>query len=514
MNSTASDNNNLQHIVIVGGGTAGWMSASALAKVVGTKNCRITLVESEQIGTVGVGEATIPPIIAFNDLLGIDTDEMLRATQGTFKLGIEFTNWGRIGDVYMHPFGVFGRTIKNVNFWHYWKKAHDLGMSPGLDSYSLNWIASKQNRFLRSVNVSNSPLSNVPHAYHFDASLYAVFLREFSLALGVSRIEGMVERVDQDSDSGFITGLTLRDGAKIEADFFIDCSGFRGLLIEGCLQTGYEDWTHYLPCNSAQAMPSEGINPKHPYTKSIAHAAGWQWQIPLQHRTGNGIVYSNDFATDEQAQETLLANLPSVALAEPRQLRFVTGKRKQAWNKNCLAVGLASGFMEPLESTSIHLVQSMIMRFLALFPRRTGFEAERKRFNQLTDTEIHSIRDFLILHYKATKRDDSELWNYCRNMDIPDSLSDKIELYRSGSRLDRDSQELFGQDSWLAVLEGQHMNATSYSPLVDSMPIQALDKMLRDTREVVGQCVTAMPSHEDFIRQHCAANLDSESQAG
>ena len=212
-------------------------------------------------------------------------------------------------------------------------------------------------------------------------------------------------------------------------------------------------------------------------------------------------MYSNDFATDEQAQETLLANLPSVALAEPRQLRFVTGKRKQAWNKNCLAVGLASGFMEPLESTSIHLVQSMIMRFLALFPRRTGFEAERKRFNQLTDTEIHSIRDFLILHYKATKRDDSELWNYCRNMDIPDSLSDKIELYRSGSRLDRDSQELFGQDSWLAVLEGQHMNATSYSPLVDSMPIQALDKMLRDTREVVGQCVTAMPSHEDFIRQ-------------
>ncbi len=505
MKSIASDNNNLQHIVIVGGGTAGWMSAAALAKVVGTNNCRITLVESEQIGTVGVGEATIPPIVAFHDLLGIDADEMLRATEGTYKLGIEFSNWARIGDVYMHPFGVFGRTVKNVNFWHYWKKARDLGMSPGLDAYSLNWIASKQNRFLRSANVPKSPLSKIPHAYHFDASLYAIFLRNFSVALGVSRLEGIVERVDQDSESGFITSLTLRDGTNIEGDFFIDCSGFRGLLIEQCLKTGYQEWTRYLPCNSALAIPSEEISPKHPFTKSIAHASGWQWRIPLQHRTGNGIVYSNEFATDEKAQETLIANLPSAALAEPRQLRFVTGKRKQAWNKNCLAVGLASGFMEPLESTSIHLVQSMIMRFLSLFPRRTGFETEIKRFNQLTDNEFLSIRDFLILHYKATQRDDSELWNYCRTMDIPDSLSNKLELYRSGSWLDRDSQELFAQDSWLAVLEGQHVHAHSYSPLVDSMPVKTLDKTLRETREVIGQCVTAMPSHEDFIRQHCAA---------
>ena len=505
MNSTTSDNNNIQHIVIVGGGTAGWMSAAALAKVVGSPNCRITLVESDQIGIVGVGEATIPPILAFNDMLEIDADEMLRATQGTFKLGIEFINWGKIGDVYMHPFGVFGRTIKNVNFWHYWKKAHDLGMSPGLDAYSLNWLAGKQNRFLRSGNVPNSPLAKIPHAYHFDASLYAAFLRKYSVSKGVTRVEGIVEHVEQHPESGFITRLTLQDGTHIEGDFFIDCSGFRGLLIEKTLQTGYEDWTHYLPCNSAQAVPSEEINPKHPYTKSIAHACGWQWRIPLQHRTGNGIVYSNNFATDEQARETLLANLPSAALDEPRQLRFVTGKRNKVWNKNCLAVGLASGFMEPLESTSIHLIQSTIMRLLALFPRRSGFEVEMNRFNQLTDNEFLSIRDFLILHYKATERDDSELWNYCRNMEIPDSLQRKLELYQSGSWINRDSQELFGQDSWLAVLDGQHVPARSYSPLVDTLPDEKLEQVLRGTREVIAQCVTAMPPHEEFISRHCEA---------
>ncbi|MBT8146505.1 MAG: tryptophan 7-halogenase, partial [Gammaproteobacteria bacterium] len=342
----------IRQIVIVGGGTAGWMAAAALATVVDSPDCRITLVESEQIGIVGVGEATIPPIVEFNNLLGIDADEMLRATQGTFKLGIEFINWGRIGDAYLHPFGVFGRTIRNVNFWHYWKKAFDLGLSPGLDAYSLNWLAGKQNRFLRSGNVPNSPLAKVPHAYHFDASLYARFLREFTEKHGVSRVEGIVDQVSQDPDSGFITGVTLEDGTTVAGDFFIDCTGFRGLLIEQCLKTGYEDWTRYLPCNSALAVPSEEISPKHPYTKSIAHPIGWQWRIPLQHRTGNGIVYSNDFGSDEQARETLVDNLPSAAMAEPRQLRFVTGKRRKIWHKNCLAIGLSSGFMEPLESTS------------------------------------------------------------------------------------------------------------------------------------------------------------------
>lgn len=499
------DNNNIRHIVIVGGGSAGWMSAAALARIVGTQNCRITLVESEQIGIVGVGEATIPPIVEFNNLLGIDADEMLRATQGTFKLGIEFTNWGSVGHTYMHPFGMFGRTIRNVNFWHYWKKAHDLGLSPGLEAYSLNWIAATQNRFLRSGNIPNSPLAKVPHAYHFDASLYAAFLRQFSEKLGVKRVEGIVEHVAQHPETGFITGISLQDGPVIEGDFFIDCSGFRGLLIEQCLQTGYEEWTQYLPCNSAQAVPTEGITPKHPYTKSIAHSIGWQWRIPLQHRTGNGIVYSNEFGSDEEARSILLDNLLSPALAEPRQLRFVTGKRKKTWNKNCLAIGLSSGFMEPLESTSIHLIQSTIMRFFSLFPQRSGFQAEMDNFNQAMETELCSIRDFIILHYKATERDDSELWRYCRDMAIPDSLAEKLELYRSGSWLARNRQELFGEDSWLAVLEGQHVNARGYNPLVDTLPTEQLQGILRDTREVIAQCAGAMPAHDDFIRQHCAA---------
>ena len=504
------ENNNIRHIVIVGGGTAGWMSAAALSRIIGTQNCKITLIESEQIGTVGVGEASIPPIVEFNNLLGIDADEMLRATQGTFKLGIEFINWGRIGDSYMHPFGVFGRTILNVSFWHYWKKARDLGLSPGLDAYSLNWLAAKQNRFLRAGNVPNSPLSKVPHAYHFDAGLYARFLRKFSTELGVNRIEGLLEQVFQDPESGFITGIKLQDSKLINGDFFLDCTGFRGLLIEQCLGTGYEDWTHYLPCNSAQAVPTEAISEKHPYTKSIAHSIGWQWRIPLQHRTGNGIVYSTEFASDEQAQETLLSNLPSAALTDPRPLRFVTGKRKQSWNKNFLAIGLSSGFMEPLESTSIHLIQSTIMRFLSLFPRRDNFDAEMNRFNNAMDRELRTVRDFLILHYKATERNDSELWNYCRNMAIPDSLQEKLELYRSGSWLERDNQELFGVDSWLSVLDGQHVQAESYSPLVDTLPTDKLESILRETRGVIAQCATAMPPHEDFIRKHCAM-ADHES---
>lgn len=499
------ESDNLKQLVIVGGGTAGWMAAALLARVLGRDHCQLTLVESEQIGTVGVGEATIPPIVEFNRLLGIDEDDMMRATQGSFKLGIEFTGWGREGHVYMHPFGEFGRTIRSVNFWHYWRKAFDLGLSPPLEAYSLNWLAAKQNRFMRSAPVQNSPLSNIPHAYHFDASLYAAYLRRYATDLGVSRVEGMVEHVAQNAETGFIDEIRLKDGKAIRGDFFIDCSGFRGLLIEQCLQSGYEDWSAWLPCNSAQAVPSEATTPRHPYTKSIAHACGWQWRIPLQHRTGNGIVYNNDFATDEQARDTLLGNLSSSALAEPRPLRFVTGKRREIWKQNCLSLGLASGFMEPLESTSIHLVQSALMKFLSLFPRRRGFEQERRRFNQLVDTEYAGIRDFIILHYKANERDDSELWRYCRAMDIPDSLQERLELYRASGWLARERAELFGEASWLAVLEGQHVHARNYSPLVDTLSREELERVLRDTREVLAQCAASMPDHDEFISQHCAA---------
>ncbi len=497
--------NNLRHIAIVGGGTAGWMSAAVLARVVGARNCRLTLVESEQIGTVGVGEATIPPIIEFNKLLGIDADAMLRATQGTFKLGIEFVDWGKTGEAYMHPFGQFGRTVRNVRFWHYWKKAHDPGKSPALQAYSLNWTAAKRNRFLRSAGVKGSPLARIPHAYHFDASLYALFLRDFATGLGVVRREGIVDDVSLDPHTGFIRDISLRGGDRIEADFFIDCTGFRGLLIEQCLRSGYEDWTRYLPCNSALAVPSEAISPRPPYTRAIARGFGWQWRIPLQHRTGNGLVYSDAFGDDEQAEATLLDHLPEAAAAQPRRLRFVTGKRKLTWNRNCLAIGLSGGFMEPLESTSIHLIQSTLFKFLALFPRRRGFEAEMDRLNRQVDAEFRSIRDFLVLHYKATRRDDSEFWKYCRHMAIPDSLQEKLDLYRAGSWLQRDGHELFGEDSWLAVLDGQGVEAAGYSPLADGLPDEQLENMLRDTREVIGQCVAAMPSHDDFIRRHCAA---------
>jgi len=499
----------INHFVIVGGGTAGWMSAAALARVVGTKTCHVTLVESAEIGTVGVGEATIPPILEFNRLLGIDADDMLKATCGTFKLGIEFTNWGKIGDVYMHPFGVFGRPINNVNLWHYWKKASDLGLSPGLEAYSMNAMAAWQNKFCRSANLHGSPIGKVPHAYHFDAGLYAEYLREYSTKLGVKRIEGTVKHVQQDSQSGFIKGIELQDGHVIEGDFFIDCTGFRGLLIEECLQTGYEEWAHYLPCNSAFAAPSQVSRPLHPYTKAIAHPFGWQWRIPLQHRTGNGLVYCNDFVSDEEAARTLMDNLTTPALAEPRKLRFVTGKRKKTWNKNCLAVGLSSGFMEPLESTSIHLIQSAIFKFFSLFPRRDGFHAEMDYFNNSMDKEMRGIRDFLILHYKATQRDDSEFWEYCRNMMIPDSLQEKLELYQAGSWLVRDRQELFAEPSWLAVLNGQHVKADGYSPLVDIMPSTKVEDILRDTRKGIQECVSTMLDHEAYINRHCGITQDN-----
>ena len=495
----------IKNLVIVGGGTAGWMSAAALSRIIGTQNCKVTLIESRQIGTVGVGEATIPPIVEFNNLLGINSDEMIRETNGTFKLGIEFINWGKIGDTYMHPFGSFGRTILNVSFWHYWKKAFDLGISPGLQAYSLNWLAAKENRFFRGAKIPNSPLTKIPHAYHFDANLYANFLREFSENLGVNRIEGDVKDVIQNSESGFIEELRLSDGSVVNGDFFIDCTGFKGLLIEQCLNTGYEDWSHVLPCDRALAVPSEAITPKHPYTKSIAHAIGWQWRIPLQHRTGNGLVYCSEFSDNQMAADLLLDNLPSAALSEPKNLRFKTGKRKKIWNKNCLSIGLASGFMEPLESTSIHLIQSTIMRFFSLFPHKADFEVEMNYFNNSIDEEFKSIRDFLVLHYKLTTRDDSELWNYCRNMEIPDSLKEKLELYKSGSWIERNNKELFGVDSWLAVLNGQSAQANSYNPLVDTLPESELEKIMQDTREVLSQCASSMPDHEDFILKNCAS---------
>lgn len=498
---------NISSFVIVGGGTAGWMAASALAKVVGTENCRITLVESELIGTVGVGEATIPPIGKFNDILGINPDEMLAYTHGTFKMGIEFQNWGAIGEKYIHPFGGYGADLSNVPFNHYWAKASIRGISPGLEAYSLGIQAAKRNKFMRAAKVENSPLSKLAHAFHFDAVLYAQYLRKLSESLGVARIEGVVTGAELDGTSGNIRHVCLQDGRTLEADFFIDCSGFKGVLIEQVLHTGYQDWSHHLPCNSALAVPCESTQPLLPYTKAIAHGFGWQWRIPLQHRTGNGMVYCDEFVSDDYAGRSLLANLDGQPQADLRQLRFTTGKRKKIWNKNCLAVGLSGGFLEPLESTSIHLIQSTIAKFLGLFPRRNHFEKEMERFNLLADREFEGIRDFLILHYKATRRDDSEFWNYCRTMPIPDSLQDKMDLYQSSAQLYRENGELFSESSWLAVLEGQGIHAQGYSPLADSLPVPELEARLQHIRSVIDKCLEVIPSHQEFIDKHCRSHV-------
>src|SRR6187551_222020 len=391
--------NRIEKIVIVGGGTSGWMTAAALAKVLKNDYCQVRLIESEEIGTVGVGEATIPQIQLFNKLLDLDEDEFVRKTQGTFKLGIQFVNWTHIGHKYIHAFGDVGKDMEAIQFYHYWLKMSQLGKAEELGHYTISGVASDNGKFMRPFDAGNSPLSNIAYAFHFDAGLYARFLREYSEARGVVRTEGKVVNTILRADDGFIEAVHLESGERVEADFFIDCSGFRGLLIEQALKTGYEDWSHWLPCDRAWAVPCESVGDPIPYTRSTAHAAGWQWRIPLQHRTGNGHVFSSKFMSEDEARSILLGNLDGKPLAEPRLLKFVTGKRKKFWNKNCLAVGLASGFMEPLESTSIHLVQSTIARLMSFFPNKNFDKEDIDEFNRQADFEVEKIRDFLILHY-------------------------------------------------------------------------------------------------------------------
>ncbi|HEY0436594.1 MAG TPA: tryptophan halogenase family protein, partial [Phenylobacterium sp.] len=416
----------IRDVVIVGGGTAGWMAAAALSRLRANGVTRITLIESDEIGTVGVGEATIPPIQTFNALLGIDEADFLRHTQGTFKLGIQFVGFTRPGHVYMHPFGGFGADMEAIKFYQFWLKLNALGQTPGIEAYSLCATAAGLGRFERPVPERAGPLSSLTYAYHFDASLYARYLRAYSEAQGVTRREGKVVDVNLRGEDGFIESVTLAGGDKVAGDLFIDCSGFRGLLIEQALKTGYEDWSHWLACDSAVAVPCAGVENPTPYTRCSARDGGWQWRIPLQHRVGNGYVYSSAHVSDEEAAATVLANLDAPALAEPRVLRFKTGMRRKAWNRNCVALGLSSGFMEPLESTSIHLIQAGITKLLALFPDRGFDPVEIAEYNRLTEIQWSHIRDFIILHYKATERDDTSFWRQCRTMSIPESLERKI----------------------------------------------------------------------------------------
>ena len=490
-------------VLIVGGGSAGWMTAAMLSHVL-KHNCQITLIESEEIGTVGVGEATIPPIRTFNETLGIDERAFVQATQGSFKLGIEFVDWAKLGNRYFHPFGPHGRNFDMVSLHHYWLRAREMGEDAPLDEHAMAWAMAREGKFARPVADPRSVLSTFDYAYHFDAGLYARYLRGQAEARGVVRVEGKVGQVSLKGESGFVESVTMEDGRVLAADLFIDCSGFRGLLIEGALKTGYEDWSHWLPCDRAVAMPCENVGQPAPYTRSTAREAGWQWRIPLQHRTGNGYVYCSQFLEDDKAAELLASRLDGKALGDPRPLRFTTGRRKKHWHKNVVAVGLSSGFLEPLESTSIHLIQANISKLMALFPDKDFDQATIDEFNRVAVTETERIRDFIILHYKLTTRDDAELWRYCAAMDIPDTLQLKLDHFRSHGRLIAREMDLFAPPSWLAVHIGQLNFPEGLDPLIDYRGIDAREWLAKLRGAMVAEAAR-MPSHQAFIDEHCKA---------
>ena len=491
--------NNVKTIVIVGGGTAGWMAASSLSKILHS-NYKIRLVESDEISTVGVGESTIPMISLFNKILGINEDEFMRETKATFKLGIEFVDWGKLGDSYMHGFGKFGQDLWTVDFAQYWQKMHQAGKAPDLEQYSINRMASKAGKFMRATNQhGNSPLADIVHAFHLDAGLYARYLRGYAEAHGVQRTEGKVTDVIVRDADGHIEAVVMENGERIAGELFLDCTGFRGLLIEQTLKTGFEDWSHWLPCDRAYAVPCELGPELLPYTRATARPAGWQWRIGLQHRTGNGHVFSSKYMSDDEAASILMSSLDGKALAEPKLLRFTAGKRKQVWNKNVVAIGLSSGFLEPLESTSIHLIQSTVARLVTFFPDAGFNQVEIDEFNRQCDFEVERIRDFLILHYHATERNDTPFWDYCRTMDVPDTLRRKMELYRSHGRIVRENMELFAEVGWLQVLHGQGIKADGYHPLVDLLGEQEVGNYLEEVSGVIRACVNGMPTHAAFI---------------
>ncbi|EJI86701.1 tryptophan halogenase [Alishewanella aestuarii B11] len=496
--------NQVRRVLIVGGGTAGWMTAAMLARILG-EQILLQLVESDSIGTVGVGEATIPAIQHFNAALGINEAEFLRETKGSIKLGIQFENWGRQGDSYMHAFGPVGRQLGMASFHHFWLAAKARGDQSSFWDYSLNYQAAKAGKFNPQSQLPGSPLPGLQYAYHFDAGLYAAFLRRYSEQRGVTRVEGLIAHVEQ-QPSGDIATVVLTDGRVLAADLFIDCSGLRALLIEQTLAAGYDNWQHWLPCDSALAVPSEARYPIVPFTRSIAHGGGWQWRIPLQHRTGNGLVYSSRFLDDEQAKQTLLTNLDAPALAEPRKISFVTGRRKQQWRHNCVAVGLSSGFLEPLESTSIHLIQSAVVRLVQCFPATRDMVALSAEFNRQSQLEFEAIRDFIILHYHLNQRTDHPLWQYCREMDLPDTLAQRLDLFRQSGQVFRQQDELFTEVAWQQVMLGQNTYPISHHPLAEGLTATQLSGYLSDLQQVVSKTVMALPTHQAYL-QNLVGNL-------
>ena len=485
-----------RRIVVAGGGTAGWMAAAALARTMG-EAIELTLVESEAIGTIGVGESTIPPLANYNRLLGISEAEFMRETQATFKLGIEFENWKVDGEKYFHSFGLTGRDHWTAGFQHFWMHGQTKGHEAGFDDYCLELKAAYAKRF------AHLPDNHMNYAYQLDSARYATFLRKMAEADGAQRVEGKIAEVELDGANGNIAALVLESGKRIEGDLFIDCTGFRALLIGGALDVGYDDWSNYLPCDAAIAVQTTSVRPPIPYTRAIAHDAGWQWRIPLQHRQGNGIVYCSRFLGRDAALDRLLSSVEGERLTEPNFIRFVTGARRKQWHRNCIAVGLSGGFMEPLESTSIHLIQRAILRLIRMLPMGDVSERDVAEFNDQQMTDMLQVRDFLILHYKATERRDSPFWRQCADMDIPETLMQKIELFRETGRVFRKNEELFAENSWVQVMMGQGIMPQSYHPVATKLSDHELDQLLAGLRDNVAKTVASLPEHHAYVARYC-----------
>jgi tryptophan 7-halogenase len=489
----------IRSVAIVGGGTAGWMAAAALSKSLAGMGVELRLIESAQVNPVGVGEATIPPIMDYIRQLGIDESELVREIKATYKLGIGYRDWTRTGHFYFHPFGPAGPGIGNIPFQAYWLKSLLEGKAAPLEEYSIQTMAALRGRFARPQHAPNTPLNKITYALHFDAGRFAQYLRGYAEARGVRRTEGHVRHVSLRGADGFVESVTLENGESVCADLFVDCSGFQGLLIEGALRTGYQDWSQWLPCDRAVIVHTERSAPPNPYTLVTAREAGWQWQIPLQHRDGNGYIYSSEFSGDSAAGALLASNLSGRALSEPAALRFRPGRRSAAWNRNVVALGLAAGFLEPLEATSIHLIQRGIAMLLKFFPDRDFAPADTDRYNRLLEAEFARVRDFLLLHYSQTQRAGA-FWQHCRDIPLTESLREKIELFRSHGRILREETELFPILSWLSVMVGQNIIPRRYDPLVDGLDSLRIQTRLEELRSAVKDCVDAMPSHWDFIQ--------------
>ena len=492
------NNQKITKIVIAGGGTAGWMSAASLSKLLG-KSFDITLVESDEIATVGVGEAAIPTLTAFHRLLGINEQAFMKATHATFKLGINFENWKKGDDEYMHGFGRVGKECWAGEFQHFWLHGKRNNIDFAFDHYSPEIQAAKAEKFALTKGGLN-------YSYHLDATLYAKFLRTFAEAHGVKRIEGKIIDVAKDSKTGEIKSLQLANGNVIEGQLFIDCTGFVGLLIEKALHTGYEDWSHWLPCDSAVAVQTKSVSAPLPYTRSIARDSGWQWRIPLQHRVGNGLVFCSKYLADDDAKTLLMDNIEGEAINQPRVIKFKTGRRRKGWNKNCVALGLSSGFLEPLESTSIHLIMSGVLRLIRLFPFEGISPSAVNEYNQQLTTELEHIRDFIILHYHATQRADSPFWQYCKGMEIPDSLKQRLDLFKETGRIFTSEGELFRVDSWAQVMLGQGVYPEQYHQIAAIMKPHELERFLSDIRQTIDKAVADLPSHQSFLDQYCRSS--------